>query len=95
MATFTSVSIVDSLFYGTEHTCNDSSLRNCTCETHKLVALLPDCNLAAKKKIWKTGDLKDTVFILTISRQKLPAIIFKDSQHITWLIHLVLLIEPN
>jgi hypothetical protein len=49
MATFTSVSIVDSLFYGTEHTCNDSSLRNCACETYKLVALLPDCNLAAKK----------------------------------------------
>jgi hypothetical protein len=49
MATFTSVSIVDSLFYETEHTCNGLSLRNCACETYRLVALLPDNSLAAKK----------------------------------------------
>jgi len=50
MATFTRVSIVNLLFfYGTEHTCNGSTLRNCACETCKLVALLPDCSLAAKK----------------------------------------------
>jgi hypothetical protein len=47
-----SVSVVDSLVYGTEHASNGPSLNTYTCETYKLVALLPDCNLAAKKWEW-------------------------------------------